>query len=426
MHIEILCTGDELLNGQTADTNSFYFMQRLFEMGEAVRRVQMVGDSRGDIAQAILDASSRADAVLVSGGLGPTSDDVTAAAAAQAGGVALYENAEALSWVKERLASRGLLLLPQNAKQARVPEGATVVKNPQGSAPMFIMSLGRCTFFFIAGVPREYVALVDAEVLPRLRAMAQARPGKLFRKTRVLKTAGLPESRLDSLVAKTAQAHPNVVFGFRTLGPENHLKLTAQAEREEAAESELATVEAECRLALAPFCFGADGEELGDAIGKQLLQRGETVSLAESLTAGMATSLLAGTPGASKYLRGGCVTYQDEAKVKWLGVREETLLAHGAVSEAVAKEMAHGIRIAMGTTYGLSATGFAGPEGGTESNPVGTVYIALDSPGGQRVQRYTFTGDRTRIRTFAAYAVADLLRRFLEGAEEASADAKPT
>ncbi|HET9452006.1 MAG TPA: competence/damage-inducible protein A, partial [Aggregicoccus sp.] len=194
MRVELVCTGDELVTGLIADTNSPYFEARLFDLGVKVQRVTLVGDVREDITRALQESAARSDAVLVCGGLGPTADDFTAECAAQAAGVPLVEDARALAAIRERFARRGVAFTANNARPARVPEGSEVVLNPVGTAPMFVLGLGACRLYFVPGVPGEYRALVDAEVLPRLRAQLEAQPQRTHRAFRLLRTVGLPES----------------------------------------------------------------------------------------------------------------------------------------------------------------------------------------------------------------------------------------
>jgi nicotinamide-nucleotide amidase len=410
MRIEVLCTGDELLTGLTADTNSPYFMERLLPYGEQVARTTIVGDVREELLEALSTLSARADVVLVSGGLGPTADDLTAECAAEAAGVPLLESAEALQALEERFARRGILLTPNNRRQAMVPRGAEVVLNPNGSAPMFVLRLGRSTLFFLPGVPREYRHLVDAEVLPRIKKLRGKQPDATYLAFRLLRTVGLPESHLDAKVAPMAREHPNVSFGFRTQAPENHLKLMARGPSQAAADAALAAAEEASRAVLGTHVFGQDGDRHAGVIGALLLSRGETVALAESCTGGRIADLLTSIPGASAWFLGGAVVYANAMKEAWVGVRKETLAAHGAVSEEVAKEMAEGVRKAAGTTWGLSVTGIAGPTGGSEEKPVGTVFIALAGPRGTVAQRHRFPGDRELIRTVSAGAALEALR----------------
>ncbi len=415
MRIEVLCTGDELLTGLTTDTNSPYFMGKLFDMGEKVARSLTVGDVREQIIEALTAVRARADAVLVSGGLGPTADDLTAECAAAAAGVRLVENAEVLAELKARFAKRNFPFTPNNARQALIPEGAEVVRNPVGTAPMFIQRIGRCTLFFVPGVPREYKVLVDREVLPRIAQLLERDPERIFRAARLLKTIGLAESHLDARVAPLAKVHAKVTFGFRTHAPENHLKLVAEGTTQREADEALAAAERDCREILGPYVFGTDQDSFASVLGALLRERNETVAIAESCTGGLTSELLSGPAGASNYFIGGAVVYANAMKEKWAAVRPDTLKAHGAVSKEVAIEMAQGVRRECATTYGLSITGIAGPAGGTPEKPVGTVHFALATAAETEWQHQVLFGDRERIRLFSAANALDMLRRRLLG-----------
>jgi nicotinamide-nucleotide amidase len=410
VRIEVLCTGDELLTGLTADTNSPYFMDRVLALGEQVARTTVVGDVREEILEALRTLGARADVVLVSGGLGPTADDLTAGCAAEAAGVALVESAEALAALEARFARRGIVVTPNNRRQAQVPQGAEVVLNPNGSAPMFVLRLGKATLFFLPGVPREYRHLVDAEVLPRIQHLRGTRADTTFLALRLLRTVGLPESHLDARVAPVARAHPAVDFGFRTQAPENHLKLLAHGRTQAEADAALAAAERDSRAVLGTHVFGVDADRHAGVIGALLAGRGETVAVAESCTGGRISDLLTSIPGASAWFPGGAVVYANGLKEAWVGVRAATLAAHGAVSEPVAEEMAEGVRRATGASWGLSVTGIAGPSGGSEEKPVGTVFTALAGPSIVRVLRHRFAGDREQIRTSSAAAALEMLR----------------
>ncbi|HEY8206416.1 MAG TPA: CinA family nicotinamide mononucleotide deamidase-related protein [Myxococcaceae bacterium] len=414
MRIEVLCTGDELLNGTIADTNSPWFMNRLFELGELVTRTTVVGDDREELVSSMREVSARADAVLVSGGLGPTADDLTAECAAAAAGVPLVEDARALEALRARFARRSAELTANNARQAMVPRGAEVVLNPVGSAPMFILTLGRCTLFFVPGVPREYQALVEKEVLPRLGAMLGRQGERPVRKLRVLKTVRIWESHLDALVAPIAAKYPRIRVGYRTHAPENHLKLLAEAPTEVEAERALAAMEEECRAALGDHVFGADGDEMAAVVGARLRERGQTLVVAESATGGMLGHALTSVAGASDYFLGGMIAYSEALARGWVKVSPEALEQRGMVSEEIARQMAAGVREATGATWALSVTGYAGPTAGTPKDELGTVYCGLAGPdGAAAVEKSVFLGDRDRIRRFAAHAAMDLLRRTL-------------
>jgi nicotinamide-nucleotide amidase len=414
MRVELLCTGDELVTGLITDTNSPWFEALLFELGVKVERITLVGDVRPDITQALLESASRADVVLVSGGLGPTMDDFTLECAAAAAGVAMEERPQVLEWLRERYAKRNVTLNPGALRMARVPQGAEVVRNPEGSAPMVILRLGRARLFFVPGVPREYKALAEGEVLPRIRAALEHDPERVYRAFRLLRTVGLPESVLDAKVAPLVPQHPKVVFGFRTHAPENHLKLMATASTQAEADAALAAAEADSRRLLGTAVFGADEEEYAGVLAKLLTKAGATLATAESCTGGLIAQQLTAIPGASNFFIGGVASYSEKMKMAWVGVPSEVLAQHTAVSRETAVAMAEGVRAACGTAYGLSVTGYAGPTGGTPEDPVGTVYCALAAEGQPtRSERFSIMGDRDRVRLFAAMSALELLRQRL-------------
>lgn len=414
MRVETVCTGDELLTGLTADTNSTYFQRRLLErLGLQVMRSAVVGDVHDDIISALREAGARSDAVLVSGGMGPTSDDLTMECAARLAGVGMYEDPATRAHLEARFKQRGFVLSPNNLRQALIPVGATAVINQAGSAPMVVQKVGACTYFYVPGVPSEYRWLAENEVIPRIAALAGTREVRLLK---LLKTVGLPESHLDQKVLPLHAKHPKVVFGFRTHAPENHLKLLATGATVEEAQAALAAAEADSRAAVGPFIFGADDETLAGVVGKLLRASGATLAAAESCTGGRISALITAEAGASDWFRGGAVTYAESAKQKWLGVEAKALEEQGAVSEAVAAQMAKGVRESLGASWGISATGYAGPTGGDAKNPVGTVYLGLSGPNVERVARHLFSfNERERVQQFATYAALDMLRRTLQG-----------
>jgi nicotinamide-nucleotide amidase len=306
---------------------------------------------------------------------------------------------------------------PGALRMARVPEGAEVVRNPMGSAPMVILRLGRARLFFVPGVPREYRALAEGEVLPRIRAALENDLERVYRAFRLLRTVGIPESQLDATVAPLVPQHPKVVFGFRTHAPENQLKLMATASTQAEADAALAAAEAACRQLLGKALFGADEEEYAIVLAKLLTRAGATLATAESCTGGLIAQQLTAVPGASNFFIGGVVSYSEKMKTAWVGVPSEVLARHTAVSRETAVAMAEGVRASCGTTYGLSVTGYAGPTGGTPEDPVGTVYCALAAEGWPtHCERFSIMGDRDRVRLFAATSALELLRqRLLSG-----------
>ena len=412
MRIETIATGDELLTGLTSDTNSRFFQNALLDRtGLTVRRGVIVGDDRADIIEALDAAVARCDVVLVSGGLGPTSDDFTAECAAEAAGVPVVLDPTVVAHVERRAKERNIPMSDINRLQARVPEGAEVVLNQEGSAPLIIQRRGRCTLFFVPGVPREYRHLVGEHVVPRIAAM---KGDPALRKLALLKTVGVPESQLDLRVRPMQPDFPDVVFGFRTHPPENHLKLLATGDDEAKVTQRLEAAVLRARALLGASVFARDEQTMASVVHAALKARRQYLALAESCTGGLVAEQLTAFPGMSEVLYGSAVTYHEAAKTKWADVPEGLLAQFGAVSRECAEQMARGVRTSTGVHWGLSITGYAGPGGGDEKHPVGTVFIGLSGPEATTVERHHFFGDRDRVRRFAAWAALDLLRRTLE------------
>jgi nicotinamide-nucleotide amidase len=416
--VEFIVTGDEVMRGLIADTNTAMTASRLYPLGLALRRTVVVGDREEDIVRALRETAPRADFCIVSGGLGPTSDDLTAACAAQAAGVAMRRHEPWIEHLHQRWAKiRPGEPIPQNnLRQADVPETAEVLGNPDGSAPAFALRIDRCLFFFLPGVPREYHRIVQELVIPRLLA---ATGGNVLR-SRILQCYGVTESRLDELVAAIREAHPEVRFGFRTKFPENHLTLAALAPDAAAADANLARVEKLCRETLGAFVYGQDGVTFAQAVGEELAARRQTICCAESCTGGLLTQLLTEVAGSSRWTEGAFVTYSYELKESALGVPHELLQQYGAVSEPVVRAMAEGARARSNATWAAAITGIAGPDGGTPDKPVGTVWLALSGPSGTSAVLKKFRGDRGQVRLQSAYAVLQLLREELAHLPRAS------
>jgi nicotinamide-nucleotide amidase len=406
--LEFLVTGDEVMRGLIADTNTQITATKLYPLGLWLRRTTVVGDTGEDIRRALLEISARADFCIVSGGLGPTADDLTAACAAQAAGVPMRTHEPWLEHLRRRWARiRPNETMPaNNLRQAEVPGTAEVLGNPDGSAPAFALRIDRCQFFFLPGVPREYHRIVDEMVLPRLVAAT----GNAVLRSRILQCYGVTESKLDELVSAIREAHQEVRFGFRTKFPENHLSLSALAQDAATAEANLLRVERRCREALGSFVYGQDGMTFAQAVGEELARRAETICCAESCTGGLLTQMLTEVPGSSRWTAGAFVTYSNELKESALGVPRELLQHHGAVSEQVVRAMAEGARQRSGATWSAAITGIAGPDGGTPEKPVGTVWLGLSGPGGTTARLAKYRGDRGQVRLQAAYGALQLLR----------------
>jgi len=409
LHVELLATGDELLTGQITDTNSVWLMDRLWDLGVMARRKTLVADDRDDLAAALRETTSRSDLVVMSGGLGPTEDDLTAEVVAAAMGVPLELHEPSLEAIRERFRKLGREMTPNNAKQARFPRGATVVPNRHGTAPGFLVRLGRGELVALPGVPVEYRGLSEEFVLPRVAARVGVTPA-----FRLVKLFAVPESHADQAMRPIMDdpANRGVRFGYRAHWPEIHVKwAVAPPDAEAHAERILSQV----RAVFGDSIFAEGKDELAPLVVAQLTRRGERVALAESCTGGLVAELLTRVPGASNVFDLGVVAYANEAKSKVAGVPADLLATHGAVSAPVARALAEGIRRAGGATWGIGITGIAGPDGGTPEKPVGTVYVALAGPRGTEIVHRVWRGDRERVRKTTAYEALDLLRRATRG-----------
>ncbi|HTN53076.1 MAG TPA: competence/damage-inducible protein A [Anaeromyxobacter sp.] len=402
--VEILSTGDELLTGQVVDTNSTWLMDRLWDLGVMVRRKTLVGDDRPDLLAAIRETTGRADLVVMSGGMGPTEDDLTSECVAAVLGVPLEHHAPSLAAIEERFRRFGRPMTPNNAKQARFPRGAEVIPNRFGTAPGFAVRVGRGEVVCLPGVPVEFKGLCEEWLLPRLAGRLDEVPS-----ARVLKLFGIGESAADQAMRPVMDdpANAGVRFGFRAHWPEVHVKWSvpgpdapARAER----------ITAAVRAIFGEAVWGEGKEELPEVVVARLAARAERVAVAESCTGGLLTELVTRVPGASAVLDLGVVAYANEMKEALVGVGHDLLAAHGAVSEPVARALAEGARRTGRAAWGLGVTGIAGPTGGTPEKPVGTVHLALAGPGGTSAVARLYRGDRERIRRQAAYEALNLLR----------------
>lgn len=404
MHVEILSTGDELLTGQVVDTNSTWLMDKLWDLGVMVRRKTLVGDDRTDLDAALHETTTRADLVVMSGGLGPTEDDLTSERVAAVLGVPLELHEPSLQMLKRRFERFGRTMTPNNEKQARFPRGAEVIPNRFGTAPGFSVRVGKAEVVCLPGVPLEYKGLCEEWVLPRIAARLTDVPA-----ARVLKLFGVPESHADHAMRPVMDdpANEGVRFGYRAHWPEVHLKWTVPGP-DAAARAERIT--SAVRAIFGDAVWGQGKEELPELVVARLAARGERVAAAESCTGGLLSELVTRISGASAVFDLGVVAYANSMKERILGVPAEALTAHGAVSEPVARALAEGARRAGETTWGLGITGIAGPTGGTPEKPVGTVHVALAGPAGTQAVARLYRGDRERIRRQAAYEALNMLR----------------
>ena len=405
MKLAILSIGDELLAGEIIDTNANHIAGRLYDTGFSVLRQLTVADDEAAIAAALRELSQDFDAVIATGGLGPTPDDLTAAAAAQAAGVPLEPSVEALAHLARFSEQIPGGLHPANSRQALVPRGSALIPNPLGTACGFILRLGGCQCFFLPGVPFEMVRMLEESVLPGLPGRGSADPGVRV----TLKLFGISEAAAAAELAGLLPEESPVQLAYCVKFPEIHLILRGATRHQPLLEAAAAAV----RERLGRYLFAEDGVTLDSALAALFLGSGATLALAESCTGGMVAARVTRVAGSSAWFLEGVVTYSNAAKVRMLGVPEELVEAHGAVSAEVAVAMANGARAASGATLALSVTGIAGPAGGTPEKPVGTVFIALADSGSCAVRQYQFPGDRDQVRSLTCFAALNLLRKRL-------------
>jgi nicotinamide-nucleotide amidase len=406
MTCAVLSIGTELTRGELVNTNVPWLSAELTAIGFEVIEQVVVDDGRARIVEALERLAKDVRVVVCTGGLGPTTDDVTAEAVAGALGVRLVRDDTSLEAIRRRLEKYSRPLNTSNSKQADFPEGADILPNPVGTAPGFGVRVGECMAYFLPGVPHEMKKMFEEQVVPRIRALA---PNNLFQLR--LRTFGLPESLVGDRLAGVEAAFPGTTIGYRAHFPEIEVKVLARAASHAAARDVCERATAEVRARLGSHVFGEAEDTFAGVVGRALRTRGWTLAIAESCTGGLVGHMLTREPGASDFLLLDAVTYANSAKSNILGVDEETIRWHGAVSSEVAAAMAAGARRVSGADVALALTGVAGPSGGTEAKPVGTVYVAVARPDGTTdVKHRVLVGDRAQIQTLAAYAGLQLVR----------------
>ena len=416
MRAEILTIGDELLRGEILDSNKAFLSDRLFGLDIETRFHVSVGDDPADMKDAFRRAAERSDIVLVSGGLGPTRDDLTIEVLAAAFGRSLVVDQASLEAIKAFFARFGREMAPNNAKQASFPQGAEVLPNPIGTAPGCLLEETGTLFFCMPGVPRELHQMMDEQVLPRIAERLAGVEGRLVVRTALLRTFGIGESNLDADLTDIAR-EDGVSLSFRTAFPDNYLRPVARGATASEAETKLARVCDAIRQRLGPLVYGSDAETMEEVVGRLLRERGKTLAVAESCTGGLVGERITEVPGSSDYFLGGVVAYADRVKAALLGVPEPILREHGAVSEPVALAMAAGVRERFGADLAVSTTGIAGPGGGTDAKPVGLVWVGFSDGEESTAQDFEFPLDRSRHRMATAQVALDWVRRSLLGEE---------
>jgi nicotinamide-nucleotide amidase len=408
MRAEIIAVGSELLTPDRLDTNSLYLTSELNQLGIRVIHKSVVSDSPEEMRSTFRQALDRAQVVISSGGLGPTDDDRTRDTVADLLGRKLRPDEAILLKIQERFRRYGRAMPEINARQAMVPEGASVLPNSRGTAPGLWMEDAGRVVVLLPGVPLELRAIFDAEVKPRLARIAPSE--RLF--TRDLRITGLPESEVEQRVSPLYALYPDTETTILSAPSGIQLHPRVWSSDPPKAEKLLEEITSRMALALGQNLYSTKGESLEEVVARVLTENRATVAVAESCTGGLVAEHLTNVPGSSSYFLGGVVCYSNELKTSFVGVPAELIEAKGAVSSEVALALADGIRKRTGATLGIGITGIAGPGGGTPEKPVGLVHIGIADERGARERSTQFPGDRERIRIYATYAALDTVRRY--------------
>jgi nicotinamide-nucleotide amidase len=413
VNAEIIAVGSELLTPHRQDTNSLYLTEKLNDLGVEVRFKCIVGDDLEALTAAAKLAMRRSDIILFSGGLGPTEDDLTREAVADALGLKLQRDPQIIAQLEERFAKRGYKMTPNNAKQADVIASAAALPNSLGSAPGQWIA-GKYDgqdriLVLLPGPPYELKAMFETECLPRLRA----RIPEQYIATRILKMAMIPESQVDARVAPIYKTYTDVATTILAGGGEIQLHLRCRKDSQAEAEARVEELAEKIEDEMGDAIFSRKGETIEQIVSYLLQMRGMTLAAAESCTGGMLAERITSLSGSSRYFLGGAVVYSNELKTQFANVPKSLIDRHGAVSREVAAAMAEGIRKRCVASYGIGITGVAGPTGGTEQKPVGLVYIALAGEEGTQIVERNFPGDRQRVRQFSTQQALEMVRRAL-------------
>lgn len=402
---EIIAVGSELLTPQRLDTNSLYLTDQLNALGVEVVRKTIVGDERERLTDTILGAIARSQVIILTGGLGPTEDDLTRDAVASALGRSLVFHQEICDKIEERIRRFGRKMAEINRRQAYIIENAEMLPNERGTAPGQWIQQDGVALMLLPGPPNELKPMFEAQCLPRLQKFLPPQ----FICTRLLRTVGMTESELDELISPVYTSYPNLATTILAVSGEIHIHLRARCATEQQADALVAEASSKVEALLGDRVYSRNGDSLEKVVGHLLGQRHAFLSVAESATGGLLGGRITAVPSSSDHFLGGFLVYSNEMKTKLLGVPPEMLAEHTAVSEPVAKAMAEGAKQRTGSDYALSITGYAGPDG----EKVGLVFIGLATPNGTEVRRVNFGGDRERVRAFSTNIALDFLRRKL-------------
>lgn len=410
LEVEIVAIGNELLLGETVDTNSATIGRRLAEIGARVVRVTTVGDDRERMAAAIREVRGRARWAISIGGLGPTRDDLTREVVAEVVDRPLGLDVEQLEIVRRKFRGFGYDEMPEsNASQAMVPRGARAVANPHGTAPGLVIEEEGFTLFVLPGVPREMEALLEDAVLPEL--LEAAGEGAPVVESKVVHTVGIGESDLAQRIDDLVEEAGPIEVAFLPRAGQVDVRLTVAGLRADEAGERLGALATAIAERVRPWCWGFDDTTLPEAVGEALKGRGWSLAVAESCTGGLLGGEITSAPGSSAWFVGGVQAYANRIKSALLDVPEETLERHGAVSEATCRAMAGGVRAGLNADVGCAITGVAGPRGGTEEKPVGLVFCGVETPRGATVRRLSYPGSREDVRRRSVLAALGMILR---------------
>lgn len=416
MRVEIVTIGDELLLGYTIDTNAAHLARELAAFGVEIVRRTTVGDAADDIAAGVRDALERTGAVITTGGLGPTADDQTKPAIASLFGRGMYLHEAHLEWLRERWRKRFDRPLPKsNEQQAMIPEGATLLRNDYGSAPGIWLEDERGRWVaMLPGVPREMRGMLADVLVPELASRTRGTAAPTVIRSRTLRTTGIAESALADTLADLASGVEGLPLAYLPGWEGVDLRLTARDLRASDADAALERGAAAIRERVGQWIYGEGSDDLAATVLDGMRRARARLAVGESCTGGMLGARITAIPGSSDVFAGGVIAYDNEVKLGQLGVHAETLHAAGAVSEPVVREMARGARERLAADFGVAITGVAGPGGGSDEKPVGTVWIGLDDSRHGETRRFNLIGDRDEIRRRATQAALEMLRRRLE------------
>ena len=409
MRGEIIVIGNELVSGKVSDINGCYAARRLTLAGFYVTGITVIGDEASSIESALRCAIARSGFAIITGGLGPTSDDITTEVIAKTLERPLVQNADILSRLESCLGDRGVVMTSEHQKLALLPQGAEVIDPVHHVCGFFIIHHEK-PLFFLPGVPEQMKDMLDSHVIPGLLDKMSHRT---YVKERVLKVFGLEETKINQLCQGIEKDQEGITISFLPRFPETHIVITVRGKQAQQAQDELGKAEETIRKRLGNYIFGQNDQTLEEVIGHLLRSRKLTLAIAESCTGGLIGHRITNIPGSSDYLDRDVVVYSNRSKEELLKVPRKVLEDYGAVSGECAEWMAKNIRISSGTDLGLSVTGIAGPTGGTNQKPVGTVFVGMSTSKATVAKGFKFSGSRESIKTMASQTVLDWVRRYL-------------